>query len=116
MENLRTIRDLNQQVQDLQNRQNSTSFFGGASFTSQAEIDRARLDLEDEKAAAAQKKAQMANDFGVPQELLDFLKQKVTDKESEGKKLEQALKERNNTVASLEEQLANFETVSNQKI
>jgi hypothetical protein len=30
----------------------------------------------------------MANNFGVPQELLDFLKQKITDKEAEQKKLE----------------------------
>ena len=58
----------------------------------------------------------MANNFGVPQELLDFLKQKITDKEAEQKKIEVQLTESQRRADSLADQLQNFENVSNQKL
>ena len=59
----------------------------GAADNDAAQQAYVEQELAKQKKRVAEKK-NLANNFGVPQELLDFLKQKVTDKESEVTKLQ----------------------------
>lgn len=112
MEQSRIINELQQKLSKLEDKVARGGIaFGLGTFTSQAEIDKAKQEQIKEEAA---KKAQIANDFGVPQELLDFLKQKITVKEAEYKNVEQQLGEARRQVSALTEQLQSFETVSQQ--
>jgi ribosomal protein L9 len=93
MENLRTIRDLEQEVKDLEfklTQQQSSSPFGFGSVQSPGlpNQQQALLDLEKQKQQLADTKKQLANNFGIPQELLDHLKVKLTEKEAEAKRME----------------------------
>ena len=74
MDQERTIKELNSQVSTLNDKiaRGGPSF--GMSFQTQSDYQNNKRIQEEDAEYAAQKKQEMANNFGVPQELLDFLK------------------------------------------